>query len=324
MLISAHTNTQTTLEELLSQRILLLDGSMGAFIFARSPEEEDYRGKRFRNHPKLLKNCTEALVLSQSDLIDDIHRAYLDAGADVIETCTFNATPLALAEFGLEEHAAEINRKAAEIARHATDDFTRSGPERPRFVAGSIGPTNKTLYIEPGHEPPDTRSHSFDDFVAAYTTQIDALVAGGVDLFAVETGNDILILKACLFALEKYFADRNVCLPVIVSGTIYDNGRTLLAQTPEAFYASVAHFDALAVGFNCGVGVDLLRGPVESLAAVSRKPISVYPNAGLPDGMGGFTGDRDRTAALLGEFARNGWVNIVGGCCGTTPEWIAA
>ncbi|HEY7329203.1 MAG TPA: methionine synthase [Gemmataceae bacterium] len=324
MLVPAYTSTRAVLEELLAQRILLLDGSMGAFIYARSPQEEDYRGTRFRNHPKLLKNCTEALVLTQPNLIDEIHRAYLDAGADIIETCTFNGTPVALTEFGLNEHAAEINRTAAELARRAVDDFNSRDPDQRRFVAGSIGPTNKTLYIEPGHEPPDTRSLSFDDFVTNYTAQIEALVEGGVDLFAVETGNDILILKACLFALDKYFAEHRVRLPVIVSGTIYDNGRTLLAQTPEAFYVSVAQFDALAVGFNCGVGADLLRGPVESLAGVSRKPISVYPNAGLPDGMGGFTGDRERTAALLGEFARNGWVNIVGGCCGTTPEWIAA
>jgi 5-methyltetrahydrofolate--homocysteine methyltransferase len=324
MLISADTSTRAVLEELLAQRILVLDGSMGAFIYARGPQEEDYRGKRFRHHPKPLKNCTEALVLTQPELIAEIHNSYLEAGADIIETCTFNATPLALAEFGLHEHVAEINRTAAEIARRTADDFTRRDPDRPRFVAGSIGPTNKTLYIEPGHEPPDTRSHSFDDFVASYTAQIEALIAGGVDLLAVETGNDILILKACLVALEKYFAEHDVCLPVTVSGTIYDNGRTLLAQTPEAFYVSVSHFDALAVGFNCGVGADLLRAPVESLAAISRKPICVYPNAGLPDGMGGFTGDRDRTAALLGEFARNGWVNLVGGCCGTTPEWIAA
>jgi 5-methyltetrahydrofolate--homocysteine methyltransferase len=324
MLIPAWTSTRAVLEELLAQRILLFDGSMGAFIYARSPQEEDYRGTRFHNHPRPLKNCTEALVLTQPGLIEEIHRAYLDAGADVIETCTFNATPLALTEFGLHDHAAEINRTAAELARRAADEATRRDPDRPRFVAGSIGPTNKTLYIEPGHEPPDSRSLSFDDFVTNYTDQIAALIAGGVDLLAVETGNDILILKACLVALDKYFTEHKVFLPVIVSGTIYDNGRTLLAQTPEAFYVSVAHFDALAIGFNCGVGADLLRGPVESLAAISRKPISVYPNAGLPDGMGGFTGDRDRTAALLGEFARKGWVNIVGGCCGTTPEWIAA
>jgi 5-methyltetrahydrofolate--homocysteine methyltransferase len=325
MLRSARLSTRDLLDDLLAQRILLLDGSMGAYIYARGPQEEDYRGARFRNHPKLLKNCTEALVLTQPKLIDDIHRAYLDAGADVVETCTFNATPLALTEFGLQEHVAEINRTAAEIARRAADDYTRCDPDRPRFVAGSVGPTNKTLYIEPGHEPPDSRSLSFDDFVDNYYAQVDALVRGGVDLLAAETGNDILVLKACLVAIEKYFARHNVHLPVIVSGTIYaPNGRTLLAQTPEAFYVSVAHFDALTVGFNCGVGVDQLRGPVESLAAIARKPISVYPNAGLPDGMGGFTGNRDQTAAVLGEFARNGWVNLVGGCCGTTPDWIAA
>jgi 5-methyltetrahydrofolate--homocysteine methyltransferase len=324
MLMTAQPGSRAILEPLLAERILLLDGSMGAYIYARGPKEEDYRGARFRNHPKLLKNCTEALVLTQPQLIEEIHRAYLDAGSDIIETCTFNATPLALAEFGLQEHVAEINRKAAEIARRTADALTRRDRDRPRFVAGSIGPTTKTLYIEPGHEPPDTRSLSFDDFVASYYTQVAALVAGGVDLLAAETGNDILVLKACLFAIDKYFAEHNVRLPVIVSGTIYDNGRTLLAQTPEAFYVSVSHFDALAVGFNCGVGVDQLRGPVESLAAIARKPVSVYPNAGLPDGMGGFTGDRDHTAAVLGEFARNGWVNLVGGCCGTTPEWIAA
>jgi 5-methyltetrahydrofolate--homocysteine methyltransferase len=321
---SARLRTQDLLEELLAQRVLLLDGSMGAYLFACKLTEEDYRGARFRNHPKLLKNCTEALVLTQPKLIDEIHRAYLDAGADVIETCTFNATPLALSEFGLVEQVGEINRTAAELAHRAAAEYSRRDPDRPRLVAGSIGPTNKTLYIEPGHEPLDSRSLSFDDFVGVYSAQIDPLIRGGVDLLAVETGNDILVLKACLVAIERMFARHEVRLPVIVSGTIYDNGRTLLGQTPEAFYVSVAHFDALAVGFNCGVGADLLRGPVESLARISRKPIAVYPNAGLPDGFGGFLGDRDQTAALLGEFARSGWVNIVGGCCGTTPEWIAA
>jgi len=194
MLRSARLTTRDLLDDLLSQRILLLDGSMGAYIFAREPTEDDYRGVRFRNHPKSLKNCTDALVLTQPGLIEDIHRAYLDAGSDIIETCTFNATPLALTEFGLEEHVGEINRTAAEIARRAADDWMRRDPDRPRFVAGSIGPTTKTLYIEVGHE--DTRSYSFDDFVATYTAQIEALVAGGVDLLAAETGNDILVLKA--------------------------------------------------------------------------------------------------------------------------------
>jgi 5-methyltetrahydrofolate--homocysteine methyltransferase len=317
-------STRELLEELLFERILLLDGSMGAYIFARKPTEEDYRGTRFRNHPKELKNCTDVLVLTQPRLVDQIHRAYLDAGSDIIETLTFNATSLGLAEFGLQEHVYEINKTAAEIARRAADDYTRRHPDPPRFVAGSIGPTNKTLYIEPGHEPPDARSLSFDDFVATYTAQLEGLIAGGVDLLAAETGNDILVLKACLFAIQKHAAERGPRLPVIISGTIYENGRTLLAQTPEAFYVSVAPFNALTVGFNCGVGVDQIRPAVESLASISRKPISVYPNAGLPDGFGGFLGDKDHTAALLGEFARNGWVNLVGGCCGTTPEWIAA
>src|SRR5260370_17506695 len=191
------------LEGFLDSRFPLLDGSMGALISTRQPTEEDYRGTRFRNHPKLLKNCTEALVLSQPRFIDGIHRAYLEAGADIIETCTFNATPLALTEFGLHEHVTEINRTAAEIARRAADDWTRRDPDRPRFVAGSIGPTNKTLYIDPGPDPPDTRSHSFDDFVTTYTAQVQALVAGGIDLVAVEHGNDRLRLKPRRLARER-------------------------------------------------------------------------------------------------------------------------
>jgi 5-methyltetrahydrofolate--homocysteine methyltransferase len=325
MLMQAQSTTRQLLEELLSQRILLLDGSMGALLYSRKLEEVDYRGKVLRDHPHSLKNCTEALVLSQPRLIQDIHRAYLEAGADIVETCTFNATSIGLAEFGLQDRVFEINKKAAELARVATEEWTRRNPDRPRFVAGSIGPTNKSLYIEPGAAA-GTRSLTYDDFVAAYTAQIEGLVAGGADLLAVETGNDILVVKACLFALDRYFAEHHKHLPVMVSGTLYHpGGRTLFSQTPEAFYVSVAHFDALAVGFNCGVGVDLLREPLESLSRLARKPISVYPNAGLPDGMGGFRGvGRDGTAKMLGEFARSGWVNLVGGCCGTTPEWIAA
>lgn len=325
MSISASLSTRAQLEQLMAERILLLDGSMGALIYSKQPTEEDYRGRRFQNHPTSLKNCTDVLVLTQPRMIEDIHRAYLEAGSDIVETCTFNATPIGMAEFGLSEHVFEINKTAAELARRATEDFTRRNPDRPRFVAGSIGPTNKSLYIEPG-APPGTRTTSYEDFVATYTAQIEGLVAGGADLLIVETGNDILVVKACLFALDKYLADHDIELPAIVSGTLYHpGGRTLFSQTPEAFYVSVSHFDALAVGFNCGVGVDLLRAPLESLANLSRKPIVCYPNAGLPDGMGGFRGvGRDGTARMLGEFARNSWVNIVGGCCGTTPEWIAA
>ncbi|HZZ82277.1 MAG TPA: methionine synthase [Gemmataceae bacterium] len=314
------------LRTLMSERILLLDGSMGALIYSKKPEEADYRGERFRTHPKSLKNCTEALVLTQPKMIEDIHRAYLEAGADIVETCSFNATRLALEEFALDPLVVEINKAAAQLARRAADDFTRRNPDKPRFVAGSIGPTNKTLYIEPGQADQGKRSLDFDDFAQSYYEQVAALVEGGVDMLVVETGNDILVLKAALFAIDKYNADHKTWIPTTVSGTIYNpSGRTLFSQTPEAFYVSVSHFDALSVGFNCGVGVDLLRPAVEGIAQISRLPISVYPNAGLPDGMGGFVGlGKDGTAKALGEFARQGWVNIVGGCCGTTPEWIAA
>lgn len=312
--------------ELMSQRILLLDGSMGALIYSKKPQEPDYRGERLRTHPVSLMNCTEALVLTQPKLIEDIHRAYLEAGSDIIETCTFNGTRLALTEFALDGLVHEINFQAAQLARRAADEYTRRNPDRPRFVAGSIGPTNKVLYMQADRVGQGTRSLSYDDFVESYYEQVAALVEGGVDLLAIETGNDILVFKAGLFAIDKYCAEHGVRIPTIVSGTIYHpGGRTLLSQTPEAFYVSVSHFDALSVGFNCGVGVEMLRGPVESLAGVSRYPISVYPNAGLPDGMGGFRGlGMDGTAKMLGEFARKGWVNLVGGCCGTTPEWIAA
>jgi 5-methyltetrahydrofolate--homocysteine methyltransferase len=314
------------LQQLMSERILLLDGSMGALIYSHDLKDSDYRGERFRTHSKALKNCTEALVLTQPKLIEEIHRAYLEAGADIIETCTFNASRLALEEFALDDLVREINQKAAQLARHAADDFARRNPGQRRFVAGSIGPTTKTLYIEPSIADQGTRSYSFDNFVTSYYQQVEALVAGGVDMLAVETGNDILVLKACLFAIEKYGAEHGTHVPTIVSGTIYSpSGRTLLSQTPEAFYVSVSHFDALGIGFNCGVGVDLMRPAVESLAQISRLPISVYPNAGLPDGMGGFVGlGKEGTAKVLGDFARQGWINLVGGCCGTTPEWIAA
>ncbi len=324
MSVMALTSVRNLLEELLAQRILLLDGSMGALIYSRQPTEADYRGRRFTNHPVSLKNCTEAMVLSQPRWIEDIHRAYLEAGADIIETCTFTANRLSLEEFALEDQVAEINRRATELARRAADDFTRRNPDRPRFVAGSIGPTKKQLSLGIHVEDPGRRDVTFDQMVANYTEQIAALVSAGVDILLPETSFDTLILKACLFAIDRYFADYNIRLPVMVSGTIFEGGRTLSMQTVEAFYASVAHFDMMSVGLNCAVGVELIRPQIEALAKISEFPISCYPNAGMPDGFGGFTGDKMVTARALGEFARNGWVNIVGGCCGTSPDWIRA
>jgi 5-methyltetrahydrofolate--homocysteine methyltransferase len=322
--MKARSSTRDLLEELLAQRILLLDGSMGALIYSRHPTEEDYRGNRFPHHPVQLKNCTEVMVLTQPRMIAEIHRSYLEAGADIIETCTFNATPIGLAEFALQECVFEINQTAAQLARRAADEFTRRNPDKPRFVAGSIGPTNKCLSMATHVEDPGRRDVTFMQMVAAYSEQIHGLVAGGADILLAETSFDTLVMKACLFAIAKYFDEHDIRLPVMVSGTIFENGRTLSAQPVEAFWTSVSHFDMLSIGLNCAVGVEIIRPHIETLSASARKPISCYPNAGMPDGFGGFTGSKERTAEALGEFARNGWVNIVGGCCGTTPEWIHA
>jgi 5-methyltetrahydrofolate--homocysteine methyltransferase len=297
---------------------------MGALIYSRQPTEEDYRGSRFLHHPVPLKNCTDVLVLTQPRMIEGIHRAYLEAGSDIIETCTFNATPIGLAEFALRDHVFDINKTAAELARRAADEFTHRDPDKPRFVAGSIGPTNKTLSMSTHVEDPGRRDVTFDQMVATYSEQVHGLVAGGVEILLAETSFDTLVLKACLFAIAKYFDEHDVRLPVMVSGTIFENGRTLSAQTVEAFWTSVSHFDMLSIGLNCAVGVEIIRPHIQTLSAIASKPISCYPNAGMPDGFGGFTGNKEQTARALGEFARNGWVNLVGGCCGTTPEWIHA
>jgi 5-methyltetrahydrofolate--homocysteine methyltransferase len=319
-----HLSTRALLEELLDRRILLLDGSMGALIYSGEPGEDDYRGTRFRGHPASLKNCCDAMTLSQPRLVEDIHRAYLEAGADVIETNTFTANRLSLEEFALAEYVREINTRGVEIARRAADHFTRSNPDKPRFVAGSIGPTKKQLSLGVHVDDPGHRDVTFDQMVENYYEQVAALASAGVDILLPETAFDTLVLKACLVAIEKYFEDSGTRLPVMLSGTVFESYRTLSAQPAEAFYISVEHFDALSVGFNCAVGVEHMRPAIESLARVSRTRISCYPNAGLPDGMGGFRGTKEETVAALGDWARRGWLNLVGGCCGTKPDWIAA
>jgi 5-methyltetrahydrofolate--homocysteine methyltransferase len=341
-------STHQILDDLLSQRILVLDGAMGTMIFAREPAEQDYRGERFRNHSKLLKNCTEAMTLSQPRIIEDIHRLYLEAGADIIETCTFNGNGLSLAEFDLQEHVVEVNREAARLARRAADDFNRRNPDRPRFVAGSMGPTNRTLCFSRKVEDPAFRDVTFTEVVAAYATQVEGLVQGGVDLLLVETVFDTLNLKACLFAIEQYFEKQDRRLPVMISATFFPQGggRTMLGQGIEAFWISIAHFDtpgagkgtknaedsrvhaslsqALSVGMNCAVGVRDMRPWMETLSAIAPLRTSCHPNAGLPDALGAFPDGPEFMAQALGEFARNGWLNIVGGCCGTTPKHTSA
>src|SRR3954468_2744561 len=246
--------THSRLEEILDRRIMLLDGSMGALIYSYNLTEEDVRGSRFANHPVGLKNCTEALVLTRPKLIEEIHRSYLDAGADIIETDTFNGTAVSLEEFALQDLVDELNTTAAQIARHAADEYTRKNPDKPRFVAGSIGPTKKQLSMGIHVEDPGRRDVTFDEMVAQYKAQVKALVEGGVDLLLPETSFDTLVMKACLFAIDAYFEETGRRLPVMISGTIFEkNHRTLSAQTVEAFYYSVSHFDALSVGLNCAV-----------------------------------------------------------------------
>ena len=317
-------SSQTLLEDALNKRILLLDGAMGSQIYAFSPSEADYRGERFRHHPVALKNCTEVMVLTQPKMIESIHETYLEAGSDIIETDSFNTNSLSMKEFQLDKLVFEFNYESARLARRMADKWTLRTPGKPRFVAGSIGPTKKTLSMGVDVEDPGKRDVTFDEMVASYYEQIHGLVEGGVDILLPETSFDTLVLKACLFAIEKHRRITGKSVPVMVSGTIFENGRTLSAQSVEAFQISVEHFPSLSIGLNCAVGVDQMRPQIETLAAHCPTRISCYPNAGLPDGFGGFTGSIEQMASALGEFGRKGWVNIVGGCCGTTPDWISA
>ncbi len=318
-------STRQILQDLMDQRILLLDGAMGTMVQTYKLDEADFRGARFANHHKELRGLNDLLVLTQPDVIEEIHTKYLEAGTDILETNTFNATPLGIVEYGLDPALVyDINKAAAQLAKHACEKIMKRTPDKPRFVAGSIGPTNKSLSLGTNVEDPGFRDVTFDEMVENYIAQIDGLVAGGADILIPETSFDTLVFKACLFALDKYFEMKKIRLPVMMSGTIFDGGRTLSGQSLEAFWYSVAHFDAISVGLNCALGVEQMRPYVEELSNIATMPISVYPNAGLPDGFGGFKGSPEEMSRELGEFARNGWLNIVGGCCGTTPEYIRA
>ncbi len=311
-------STQDMLRNLLEDRILLLDGAMGSLIMSEGPTEADYRGDLFKNHPVDLKNANDVLCLTQPQIIENIHRQYLEAGADIIETDTFNANVVSMEEFELAEHTYAINKAAAEIAKRAVEEF--STPGKPRFVAGSIGPTKVQLSLNP--DEPGVRPTNFDDMVASYTEQVRGLIDGGADLLLPETSFDTLNMKACLFAIATYFEQHNIEVPVMVSGTIFDGGRSLTAQSIEAFYTSLSHFPMLSIGLNCALGPAQMRPYVESLSQLADCHISCYPNAGMPDGMGGFDSSPEEVAANIRDFAENGWVSIVGGCCGTSPEYI--
>jgi 5-methyltetrahydrofolate--homocysteine methyltransferase len=318
------------LTRLLKQRILVLDGAMGTMIQQLKLGEADFRGPPacgLHDHPHDLKGDNDLLVLTRPEAIAAIHDAYLAAGADLIETNTFNATAVAQADYGLQHRVREINAAAAAIARGCADRWTARTPDQPRFVAGALGPTSRTASISPYVNDPGARNVSFDELVAAYREAADGLIDGGADLLLVETVFDTLNAKAALFAIDEAFEARGRRLPIIVSGTITDaSGRTLSGQTPTAFWHSVRHAKPLAVGLNCALGAALMRPYIDEIARVADAFVSCYPNAGLPNPMSetGYDEVPAETAAFAEDFARSGFVNIIGGCCGTTPEHIRA
>jgi 5-methyltetrahydrofolate--homocysteine methyltransferase len=324
------TDKTALLTKLLRERILILDGAMGTMIQGRRLSEPDYRGPAacgLQGHAHDLKGDNDLLALTNPDVIRAIHDEFLAAGADIIETNTFNATRIAQADYKLENRVREINLAAARIARECADAWTAKTPQKPRFVAGALGPTNRTATISPDVDDPGFRNVSYDELVAAYGEAVAALIEGGVDLLLVETVFDTLNAKAALFAIDSYFDEHGVRLPIIVSGTITDaSGRTLSGQTTEAFWNSVRHAKPLAVGLNCALGAALMRPYIEEIARVADTFVSCYPNAGLPNPMSetGYDETPETTSRLIRDFAENGFVNIVGGCCGTTPEHIRA
>jgi len=314
------------LPEILAQRIVILDGAMGTMIQRYKLSEADFRGERFKDHPKDLKGNNDLLQLTRPDVIREIHAQYLAAGADIVETNTFGATTVAQDDYGLGAIARELNVVAARLAREACDEFESA--DKPRFVAGALGPTPRTASISPDVNDPAARNVSFDELKAAYYEQASGLLEGGCDLFLVETIFDTLNAKAAIFALDELMEETGERLPVIISGTVTDaSGRILSGQTVSAFWHSVRHAKPLAIGLNCALGATLMRPYIEELARVAGDTyVSCYPNAGLPNPMSetGFDETPEITGSLLEEFAKSGFLNIAGGCCGTTPAHIAS
>lgn len=318
-------NTEQRLRDILSRRIMMLDGAMGTMVQRYRLQEADYRGARFKDFHVDVKGNNDLLCLTQPHIIKDIHTQYLDAGADIIETNTFNAQAISLADYEMSSLAYEMNVAAARLAKEAVEENMRAHPGTEKFVAGAIGPMNKTLSLSPDVNNPGYRSTTFDEIMAAYYEQIKGLVDGGADILMVETIFDTLNAKAAIFAINKFFRDAGKKLPVMISGTITDaSGRTLSGQTLEAFYISIKHADPLSIGLNCSLGGEQMRPYVEELSELASCYVSCYPNAGLPNAMGEYDESPEHTAAVIANFARAGWVNIVGGCCGTTPDHIRA
>lgn len=313
------------IQEILKKRILILDGAMGTMIQRHTLEEEDFRKGWFEDHSHPLKGNNDLLSLTRPEIIEDIHRQYFEAGADIAETNTFSGTWIAQADYALEKYVYDINFHSAQIAKKVADEFTAKDPSKPRFVAGSIGPTNRTASISPDVNDPGFRGISFDQLVDAYTEQVNALMDGGVDILLVETVFDTLNAKAALFAIDQVFEKRGVELPIMVSGTITDqSGRTLTGQTTEAFLISISHMPLLSVGLNCALGASMMRPYLQILNQTCSFSVSAHPNAGLPNAFGQYDETPELMAVQIKEFLDEGLVNIIGGCCGTTPDHIKA
>jgi len=309
----------------LGERILILDGAMGTMIQRYNFTEEDYRGERFKDWKSPLKGNNDLLSLTQPEAIEEIHRKYLLAGADIIETNTFSGTTIAMADYHMEDLVYELNYESAKIAKKVCDEFTAQNPDKPRFVAGSIGPTNRTASLSPDVNDPGYRAITFDELRIAYKQQAEALLDGGSDILLVETIFDTLNAKAALFAIDEIREERNITIPIMVSGTITDaSGRTLSGQTADAFLISVSHMDLISVGFNCALGAKQLTPYLEILANHTDFGISAYPNAGLPNAFGQYDETAEQMAEQIKEYVDKGLINIIGGCCGTTPDHIKA
>jgi 5-methyltetrahydrofolate--homocysteine methyltransferase len=311
------------IRDILKERILVIDGAMGTMIQRHKLEEADFRGDRFTDHAHPLKGNNDILSITRPDIIKDIHRQYFEAGADIIETNTFSGTTIAQADYHLEHVVYELNYQSARIAREVADEFTAREPHKPRFVAGAMGPTNKTASLSPDVNNPGFRAITFDELASAFKEQARGLIDGGVDLLLLETIIDTLNVKAALFAIQELFDEIGKELPVMVSGTITDaSGRTLSGQTTDAFLISVSHVPLLSIGLNCALGASQLRPYLQVLNDKAPFFVSAYPNAGLPNEFGHYDQTPDEMAVQVEEYLKEGLVNIVGGCCGTTPDHI--
>ena len=315
----------STIQQAIQQRILVLDGAMGTMLQRYKFTEEDYRGERFKDYPSSLKGNNDLLSLTQPHAIAEVHRKYFEAGADIVETNTFSGTTIGMADYNMEDLVYELNFESAKIAKEVADEFTKANPCQPRFVAGSIGPTNRTASLSPDVNRPEYRAITFDELRVAYKQQVEALIDGGVDVLLVETIFDTLNAKACLFAIEEVKEERNIDIPIMVSGTITDaSGRTLSGQTVEAFLASVSHVPLLSVGFNCALGAEQLKPYLQRLSSETEFYTSAHPNAGLPNAFGEYDQSAKQMQILIEDYLKDGLINIIGGCCGTTPEHIKA